>query len=152
MSALTDRSQQGAALPTTLILMIVIVLLAISAIRSSKFDFLMVSNLQVQERAFNAAEAGIAQAIATANFDPNILTPVALPAGTLATDNYAAVITTQAQGLPQSAPGNSWSMFVAYPFQIVSTGTSVRSASSVHTQGVMVLSPSSSNVQGAGGL
>ena len=152
MNPAAHRSQQGAALPTALILMIVLVLLAISAIRSSKFDFLMVSNLQVQERAFNAAEAGIAQAIATANFDPNVLAPVALPAGNIGTDTYAAVITTQAQGLPQSAPGNSWSMFVAYPFQIVSTGASARSASSVHTQGVMVLSPSSSNVQGAGGL
>jgi Tfp pilus assembly protein PilX len=152
MNVIANKKEQGAALPTTLILMIVIVLLAISAIRSSKFDFLMVSNLQVQERAFNASEAGIAQAIATANFDPNVLAPVALPAGTLGTDNYSAVLTTQANGLPQSAPGNSWSMFVAYPFQIVSTGTSVRSASSVHTQGVMVLAPSSSNVQGAGGL
>lgn len=152
MGARAHRSQQGAALPTTLILMIVIVLLAISAIRSSKFDFIMVNNLQVQERAFTAAEAGISQAIATASFDPNVLTPVALPAGTLGSDTYAAVLTTQAQGLPQTAPGNSWSMFVAYPFQIVSTGNSARSASSVHTQGVIVLSPNSSNVQGAGGL
>ena len=152
MSARAHKSQQGAALPTTLILMIVIILLAISAIRSSKFDFIMVNNLQVQERAFAAAEAGIAQAVATATFDPNVLAPVALPAGTIGTDTYAAVVTTQAQGLPQTAPGSSWSMFVAYPFQIVSTGNSARGAASVHTQGVMVLSPSSSNVQGAGGL
>ena len=92
--------------------------MAISAIRSSKFDFLMVNNLQVQHGAFNAAEAGIANAIATATFDPNVLAPVALPAGTLGTDNYAAVLTTQANGLPQTAPGNSWSMSSTIPVTI----------------------------------
>lgn len=152
MGVVARKGELGAVLPTALILMIVIVLLALSVIRSSKFDFMMVGNAQVQEHAFTAAEAGIAQAVATANFDPNVLAPVALPAGTLGTDTYAAVVTTQAQGLPQPAPGNSWSTFVGYPFQIVSTGASTRGASSVHTQGVMVLSPNSSNVQGAGGM
>jgi len=152
MGALAHKGELGAALPTALILMIVIVLLALSVIRSSKFDFIMVGNAQVQERAFTAAEAGIAQAVATANFDPNVLAPVALPAGTLGTDTYSAVVTTQAQGLPQPAPGNSWTTFVGYPFQIVSTGASARGASSLHTQGVTVLSPNSSNVQGVGGM
>jgi Tfp pilus assembly protein PilX len=152
MGVVAHKGELGAALPTALILMIVIVLLALSVIRSSKFDFIMVGNAQVQERAFTAAEAGIAQAVATANFDPNVLAPVALPAGTLGTDTYSAVVTTQAQGLPQPAPGNSWTTFVGYPFQIVSTGASARGASSLHTQGVTVLSPNSSNVQGVGGM
>ena len=69
----------GAALVTTLILLTVVTLLAIAAMRSTSFGFIMAGNDQLRERAFVAAESGIEQAIATANFDPNNVTPVTLP-------------------------------------------------------------------------
>lgn len=147
------RRERGAALPITLILLVVIMLVAVAAMRSTSFGFIMAANDQLHERAFVASEAGIEQAIATTGFDPNNLAPIALPAGAVGTDAYNAVITTQQNGQPQGAVfGSSWNLFSTYPFQIVSTGTSARSASTVHTQGIAVLAPYNNVVTGPGGL
>jgi Tfp pilus assembly protein PilX len=139
--------QLGAALVTTLILLAVVTILAIAAIRSASFGFIMAGNDQLRQRAFIAAEAGIEQAIATAVFDPNNLATVTLPSGTTTgSDSYTVTVVTQAAGAAQGALfGSSWDKFSTYQFQIVSTGTSLKSAVSLHTQGVAVLAPGNNN-------
>jgi Tfp pilus assembly protein PilX len=138
--------QRGAALITTLILLLVITVLAIAAMRTTSFGFIQAGNAQLQERAFVAAETGIEQAIAVGVFDPNNLATVTAVPSTAVVgdvgDLYTATITTQLGGAPQGALfGSSWNKFSTYQFQVVSTGTSLRSASSVHTQGIAVLAP-----------
>jgi Tfp pilus assembly protein PilX len=144
---------RGAALPIALILLTVITLLMVAAMRSTSLGFVMASNEQLRQRAFVAAETGIEQAIATGTFNPDIVTPQPQPSATAAGDTYQATITTQLNGAPQGAVfGNSWNSFSTYQFQIVSTGTSARSATVVNTQGVAVIAPYSSLVTGPGGL
>jgi len=148
------RRQAGAALITTLILLTIVTLLAIAAMRSTSFGFIQAGNDQLRERAFVASETGIEQAIAANKFDPNVLTPVTLPTGTAASGDSYAVTVTQVGGAPQGALfGSSWAKFSTYQFQIVSTGTSLRSSTAVHSQGVAVLAPSNpSQTGGTGGL
>ena len=151
----SHHRQAGAALITTLILLTVVTLLAIAAMRSTSFGFIQAGNDQLRERAFVAAETGIEQAIAADKFDPNVLTTVTLPTGTsTGGDTYAVTVVTQVNGTAQGALfGSSWNKFSTYQFQIVSTGTSLRSATSVHQQGVAVLAPSNpSQTGGTGGL
>ncbi len=64
------------------------------------------------------------------------------------TDNWATVTTTQLNGNPLPALwGNSWNSFATYHFEIPSTGTSVRNATAVNTQGVAIIAPWDPTVQ-----
>jgi Tfp pilus assembly protein PilX len=151
----TPKTQSGAALPIALILLAVITLLAVAAMRSTSFGFVMATNQQLQERAFVAAEAGIEQAISTTSFNPAVTTPITAtgtngPSG----DTYTTTVVVQNGGQPQGAVfGSSWNTFSTFQFQIVSTGTSARGASTTHTQGVAIITPNQPTYTGGtGGL
>jgi hypothetical protein len=47
--------------------------------------------------------------------------------------------------------GTSWNAFSTYHFEIQSTGTSARSASASHVQGVAVIAPNAVIITGPGG-
>src|SRR5512134_4057674 len=59
------RGQSGAALVVGLLLLLVLTILAISGMTTASLELQMAGNEQYQERAFQAAETGIEQAIAS---------------------------------------------------------------------------------------
>ena len=63
--------QDGAALVIGLLLLLVMTTLALSGMSSATLELQLAGNEQAQERAFQAAEAGIAQALAASVFTTN---------------------------------------------------------------------------------
>ena len=63
--------QGGAALVIGLLLLLVMTTLALTGMSSAALELQMAGNEQFQERAFQAAEAGIAQALAAGGFTTN---------------------------------------------------------------------------------
>jgi Tfp pilus assembly protein PilX len=138
----TDR-EVGAALVVALLLLLVLTLLGISGMNTASLELVMAGNQQYQQNAFQAAESGIERAMITAEFNPATATepiPQTTISGT--SDKYVGAVAAQLSGLPQGAIwGNSWNSFSTYHFEITTTGTSVRNAKAVLTQGVAVLAP-----------
>jgi type IV pilus assembly protein PilX len=65
-AAMPRRNRQsGAALVVGLLLLLVLTILAISGMTTASLELQMAGNEQYQERAFQSAEAGIEQAIAS---------------------------------------------------------------------------------------
>ncbi len=74
------RSQHGAALIVGLVLLMVLTVLAISAMRTATLDLTMSSNAQFQENAFQLAESGIQAIIRSAESGAiNLDDPVVVP-------------------------------------------------------------------------
>ena len=145
-------SQRGAALVIGLLLLVVLTILAVSSMNSASLEFIMAGNEQYRANAFSAAEAGIERTMDAGTFNPAVLTQNQ-NGTTNGTDNWATVTTTQLNGNPLPAMwGNSWNSFATYHFEIVSTGTSVRNATAVNTQGVAVIAPYDPTVQNDPGL
>jgi Tfp pilus assembly protein PilX len=148
------RRQLGAALPVALILLTILMLLAVAGMRSAGLGFIMAGNEQYRQKAFVAAEAGIERAVSLGTFNPESATATingAVP--NAATDTYVVNIQTQLSGQPQGAIfGSSWNAFSTFHFEVQSTGSSVRNATTTHNQGVAVIAPSSLIITGAGGL
>jgi hypothetical protein len=63
--------QGGAALVIGLLLLLVMTMLALTGMSSAALELQMAGNEQFQERAFQAAESGIAQALAAGGFTTN---------------------------------------------------------------------------------
>lgn len=61
-------AEHGAALVIGLLLLLVLTILAISGMTTASLELQMAGNEQYQERAFQAAEAGIERAIATGDY------------------------------------------------------------------------------------
>ena len=139
--------QHGAALVIGLLLLLVLTILAVSGMNSASLEFVMAGNEQYRANAFSAAEAGIERTLDSGVFNPAVATQNLNGAAT-ATDNWATVTTTPlgATALP-ALWGNSWNSFSTYHFEVVSTGTSVRNATAVNTQGVAIIAPWDPTVQ-----
>ena len=158
--------QSGAALVVGLILLLALTLLAISGMTTASLELLMAGNMQYQERSFQAADAGIEQALASGVYDTNT------PIGTY--DDPAAVNPVPERGTgepiadcPEPAsptdaerceyfqrfdvqsgqtpvPGGGYSLgtgFEAYHFVVDSFGTANRGAQSHHQQSFYVVGP-----------
>ena len=139
--------QRGAALVIGLLLLLVLTLLAVSGMNSASLEFTMAGNEQIRSNAFQAAEAGIEQTLATGVFNP-ATAPQNLNGAATASDTWASTVTPQLGGNPLPALwGNSWNSFATYHFEIQSTGTAVRSARAVNLQGVAIISPWDPTVQ-----
>ena len=138
------HAERGAALVVGLVLLLILTLLAISGMNTATTELVMAGNEMYQENAFQAAETGIERTMATAVFNPDIAPPAVPPVVTLASgDTYAAAV--QPRGSSPPPPGYTIGEFSAEHFDIESTGTSQRNATSTHTQGVFLIVP------GAGG-
>ncbi|MFT3907237.1 MAG: PilX N-terminal domain-containing pilus assembly protein [Steroidobacteraceae bacterium] len=133
------RAQQGAALVIGLILLLVLTILAVSGMNSASLQFIMAGSEQYRQFAFQASETGIQQALVKGSFNPVTATneTVSGDVNGSSTQAYSTVIARQLDGDSTAAPsGSSLSKFVAYHWEIQSTGTSARSATALHLQGV----------------
>jgi type IV pilus assembly protein PilX len=66
------RRQSGAALVIGLILLLIITVFAISGMATAALELLMAGNEQYQERAFQAADAGVERAVLSGIYNTNV--------------------------------------------------------------------------------
>jgi type IV pilus assembly protein PilX len=139
-----NRRQQGAALVIGLILLLVLTILAVSGVFTSTMELRMVRNTQSQERAFQAAEVAIEDALA----NPVLSTSAPFNQATVAVPNQPG--DTYSYGLQfvgQTPLGTGMtgysigSAFQSYHFQVDSTGNGPDGAVSNHTQSFYVIGP-----------
>jgi type IV pilus assembly protein PilX len=133
--------QRGAALIIGLMMLVVITLLAVTAVNTASTELVMAGNEQFRERAFQAADAGVERAVATIDSVPQTATPTT-GTGTIASlsgDSFS--ISTVFTGYEANV-ANAGEDFVAVHYRITSTGTSLRNASAVIQQGAYVLTSS----------
>lgn len=141
--------QGGAALVIGLLLLLVLTILAISGMTTATLELQMAGNTQYKERAFQAAETGIEQAIDKATFDTaNALVlanqKVDPTVGSSNDDTYDARMEFDKNTGTTIVPGGGYSMgtgFQAYHFNIESTGRSERGAEATHTQSIYIIGP-----------
>jgi Tfp pilus assembly protein PilX len=141
--------QRGAALVIGLLLLLVLTILAISGMTTATLELQMAGNTQYKERAFQAAETGIEQAIDQATFDTaNALVlanqKVDSTGGSNNDDTYDVRMEFDKNTGTTIVPGGGYSMgtgFQAYHFNIESTGRSERGAEATHTQSVYIIGP-----------
>jgi type IV pilus assembly protein PilX len=137
------RRQRGAALVIGLILLLVLTILAVSGVMSSTLELRMVGNQQQQERAFQAAEFAIEEALDNANMSTSgkqTRTRTEVPDSN---DEYEYELGFVAESsMPTVPTGFSLGTgFQAYHFTISATGYSAAGAESTHTQGFYVVGP-----------
>jgi type IV pilus assembly protein PilX len=141
---LRHREQQGAALVVGLILLVVLTILAVSGVFTANMELRMVRNTQSQERAFQAAEVAVEDALA----NPVLSTSAAFNQATTAVPNSPGdTYSYNLQFVGQTPLGTGTtgysigSAFQAYHFQIDATGNGPDSAVSNHTQSFYVVGP-----------
>jgi type IV pilus assembly protein PilX len=137
---LNCKTQQGAALVVGMVLLVILTLLAISGMNTATTELFMAGNEKYQENAFQAAETGIERTLAVGNFNPAAMPPPNPPAVDLGDGNAYTAITLP-RGTSPAPPGYSFGTFGAEHFEIQSTGTSHRNATSNHTQGLFIVVP-----------
>lgn len=135
-----NQRQKGAALVVGLMLLVIVTVLAVSAVGTASTELIMAGNEQFRERAFQAAEIGVERGLRTLATIPqdgaeHKKDPVAVVS--LPSDNY--VVASTYLGDDNDIPGFSAGKFVGLHYRIESTGTSLRNAQSVHEQGAYVL-------------
>ena len=156
------RSQRGAALVVGMILLLVLTVLGISGLVTATLELQMAGNAQNQERAFQAAEAGIEDAL----LDPALSTSWTLAnlanpsSSTYAAQNRTAYVQgsttdefetrsyydTSAGPTPVPFGGHSLGTGLeAYHFVTESTGTAPRGSRSTHVQSFYILGPGGGN-------
>lgn len=134
------KRQKGAALVIGLMLLVIVTVLAVSAVGTASTEMIMAGNEQYRERAFQAAEIGIERGIKKLSTIPqdNVdHTDASVDVTSQTQDKY--VLTSRYLGEDDDIPGFSAGKFVGLHYRIDSTGTSQRNAQSVHHQGAYVL-------------
>ncbi len=160
------RRESGAALVVGLILLLVLTLLAISGMTTASLELQMAGNEQYQRRAFEAADAGVEQAMAAGIYNTNVTVG--------AYDNAAAVNPIPDRGTGQAiancdevdsatdaeqceyflrfdqqagqtvVPGGGYSLgtgFEAYHFIVDSYGVAERGGLAEHRQSFYIVGP-----------
>jgi type IV pilus assembly protein PilX len=134
--------QRGAALVIGLLLLVVLTLLAISGMNTASLELVIAGNSQYRQNAFQAAETGIAQALATGVFNPRS-GPTTSPRAPLANDTtndfFTTTITPQLNGQGLPALGKSGDRFRDFHFEVTSVGDSSRNARATSVQGLAVV-------------
>ncbi len=145
------RSKQcGVVLVVGLILMMTLTVLGISGMTTATLELTMAGNAQFYQQAFQAAETGLAIAIAGGQFGAAIgETGIVLSPTTLG-DGGSSVQAVTTYQLATPVPDRAFSLGVgiagtvqAYHFDVVAEGTGPRHATSTHTQGFYVIGPGS---------
>jgi len=134
------KKQKGAALVVGLMLLVIVTVLAVSAVGTASTEMIMAGNEQFRERAFQAAEIGVENGIrklATMPQDHVVHTDPKVFVTSLPSDGY--VLSTQYIGDDYDVPMFSTGKFVGLSYTMTSTGTSQRNSTSAHTQGAFVL-------------
>jgi type IV pilus assembly protein PilX len=144
--------QRGAALVVGLLLLLVLTVLGISGLVMATMELQMAGNQQYQERAFQAAEFGIEQAMRSPaiNTTYTAASPLVGTATVVAgpssgqTDSANTELYFDAEAGITPVPGGGYSLgtgLQAYHFVIESEGTSARGATDAHTQSFYILGP-----------
>jgi len=137
----SPRQQRGAALFVALILLIVITILAVSTMGTSRLELRMAGNTQFSVHAFQAAQSAIENRISASSF-----TTAGGPVSS--THNYSS-IGAQATSVMEylkstDVPVGGFSFgagFQAFHFQIDVEATAPRQARSNQTQGFYIVGP-----------
>ncbi len=145
--AVPPLRQHGAALVIGLILLLVLTILAVSGVMTSRLELRMVGNTQLQERAFQAAEVAVEMALANAPLStsaPFTQPAVAMP--NMPGDEYSFQV--QYAGQTAAGPGltgySIGSGFTAFHFVANTSGTAPGNAQSQHVQGFYIVGPGGS--------
>ncbi|MCP5328357.1 MAG: PilX N-terminal domain-containing pilus assembly protein [Steroidobacteraceae bacterium] len=140
--------ERGAALVIALLLLLILTLLALSGINTATTELTMAGNEQYRRNAAQAATAGIEQAISalgtvptSPGAAPTVVGPTELPDSS--NDRYATA--TRFIGDEIGLPQSSVDKFIGLHYQIDSTGTSLRNASDLQSQGVMIVAAGGSS-------
>ena len=145
------KKQQGAALIVGLVLLVVITVLAISGMNTATTELAMARNDQNYEFAFQAAETGLENILASGSFDT-----AANAAVTKIINTHDTVVAQVAFEDSSIVPDKAFSLgsgsgVSAYHFLATATADSLRDpgattdrdASAVHTQAFYVVGPES---------
>ncbi|MEX1108177.1 MAG: PilX N-terminal domain-containing pilus assembly protein [Dongiaceae bacterium] len=136
--------QRGAALVVGLILLLVLTILAVSGVVTSTLELRMVGNMQLQERAFQAAEVAVEDALANPVLNTSVpVNQPLIPNPNSVDDQYAYVLqfvgqTPLGTGMTGYSIGTS---FTALHFQVDATGTAPGNALAQHVQNFYVIGP-----------
>lgn len=145
-------SQRGAALIVGLVLLMVLTVLAISAMRTATLDLTMAGNTQFRENAFQLAESGVQATLRNIETDVIDLTvvpdcPVAPQPWSAADLPWAGAVAIPAlrgryetrlcyEGATTDMPDSSIGRFRQLHYRIESRGrTDQRNAEAIHAQG-----------------
>lgn len=137
--------QRGAALVIGLILLLILTLLAVAGMNTATLELQMAGNEQYQQRAFEAAETAIEQAIETGTYNtnvPDVRGPTTVPGSN---DEWEFVMSFDEDTGETPVPGGGYSLgsgFTAYHFNITAVGRSERGARAQHVQSVYIIGPS----------
>lgn len=135
--------QRGAALVVGLILMLALTVLGISGMNSATLELTMAGNTESADDAFQAAETGIDIAIESRNWTtagPTVIPKTPLGNGTYTTQ--AVTSNTACTIVPDRAfSAGVTGGVMAWHFDVRSTGTGPRGASSTHNQSFYVAGP-----------
>lgn len=142
----TRAHQHGAALVMSLVILLILTILGISAMGTSSLEQKMAGNMQEQNRAFQAAEAGLVKAMNSSGM-LDLNSSKANPKVTPSPYNYAemnakAQVSTGFIQFSRPKRGSGYgSNFEAANFEQVSTGTSGTGAKAVVHQGIAQIVP-----------
>ncbi len=140
--SVAPRRERGAILIVSLILLVVLTMLGVTGIKTSTIEETMAANLQEGNRAFQAAETGIAVAFANAAaFD--LTADYTVPSAAIGLLGTQQTSTTSFEGwsAPPLDSGYSATSFRSAHFRILSTGTAGGNASSTVTAGAYQIAP-----------
>ncbi len=138
-----NRNQDGAALVVGLVLLMILTLLAISSMTSSTTEISMAQNARYTQNAFQSAETGIGIAVASNNWSTTtatIVPPLQMPGSP---DNYVEYRLTfdESTPVPSGFSIGAGVGFLSYHFDVRSTGTASRGATSTHQQSFYIIGP-----------
>ena len=142
--------QRGSALITATMLLLVVAVLGVTGMVAASLELQMSGNLQYQERAFQAAEFAIEQALDSAPLStaytlaspksfPTSGNAALVPGSMTDTYTYHLYFDTSAGSTPVPRGSNSGTALFAYHFVISATGRSLRGAQATHAQGFYVI-------------
>lgn len=143
MNSIVNRKQNGAALIVGLVLLMVLTLLAISSMTNSTTEVAMAQNAQYSQNAFQSAETGIDLAIAGSNWSTTVPTVVQTAPIQGSTGNYYGynLQFDEVTPVPSGFSIGAGAGFLSYHFNVISTGTSNRGATSTHQQSFYIVGP-----------
>ncbi len=143
MNISVNRKQNGAALIVGLVLLMVLTLLAISSMTSSTTEVAMAQNARYTQNAFQSAETGIDLAIASSNWSTTTATVVPTAPMQGSTGNYYGydMQFDEVTPVPSGFSIGAGAGFLSYHFDVTSTGTSNRGATSTHQQSFYIIGP-----------
>ena len=145
-----QKRQDGAALVVGLVLLVIVTVLAVSGMNTATTELAMARNDQNYENAFQAAEAGIEQALSQGTFVPGAA--VNLVQNMNANDTVTATIQFEDSSVAPADSAYSWgSGIMAHHFIATSVAQSKRAgvagavtdrdATATHTQAFYVIGP-----------